>query len=475
MLWTSDAAAAATGGHNTAPWQADGVSVDAHTLRPGDLFVALKDMHDGHASVATALANGAAAALVSHTPPGLSPSAPLLIVSDVTAALTALATAARARTQAKVIGVTGSVGKTSTIEMLRAILSRQGPTHASPSGDDGYGYGYGGLPLTLSRMPADTRFAIVEITTRHPGQITPRAQLARLDLALITTVAATDLDVFGDIEAIAHEAAAIMDGLAPNGRAILPADLAVTPILLAKAAASAAQIWTFGMAKGADFHIDRFTLSESVTCVQAGRLGTPFLFKVSTPGRHFATNALAALAAAQALGCDPVMAAHDIAFWQPSAGRGRRSRILLDVVEETFVDLIDDTCGACPASMAASLEVLIASQPQDGIGRIGSGRRIAILGDMAPCGPATHSLHAAIARHPGLHSIDTIHCVGPQMRALHDALPRRQRGEWVATAEEIAPHAKALIDAGDIILVKGSHGSNVGLIVDALHRLGHQQ
>ena len=471
MLWTSDAAAAAaTGGRNTAPWQANGVSIDTRTLHKGDQFVALTDVRDGHDFVAQALANGAAAALVSRIPVGLPAGAPLLIVPDVLAALTALGAAARARTTAKVIGVTGSVGKTSTKEMLRAILSRQGRTHAAEASYNNHW----GVPLTLARMPADTEFAVIEIGMNHPGEIAPLARLARLNVALITTVAAAHLEACENIVGIAHEKAAIMDGLVPGGTAILPADIATAPILLAKAAACHARTLTFGTSPGTDYHIAQITLSDAATCVQGTRLGAPLLFKVSTPARHFAANAIAALAVAEAVGCDPMIATHDIALWHPPAGRGTRERIVLDAVEETFVDLIDDAFNANPASMAASLDVLIAAQPQDGIGRIGSGRRIAILGDMLELGPTELDLHAAIAHHPGLDAIGTIHCIGPRMRALHQILPRRQRGEWAATAQEIAGHAKAMIDAGDIILVKGSKGSKVSLIVDALRKLGQQ-
>jgi UDP-N-acetylmuramoyl-tripeptide--D-alanyl-D-alanine ligase len=196
------------------------------------------------------------------------------------------------------------------------------------------------------------------------------------------------------------------------------------------------------------------------------------LYKVLSPGRHFASNGLAALAVADALGLDPVIAATDLGRWQPPAGRGTRERIVLDVVEETAFDLIDDAFNANPASMAASLEVLINATPEDGIGSKAKGRRIAILGDMLELGPTEAALHAAIARTPGLDAVDTIHCVGPRMKALHAALPRGQRGDWVETAAELVPRARHLIDAGDIILVKGSKGIKVSLMVDALRKLG---
>ncbi|MGL5010851.1 MAG: UDP-N-acetylmuramoyl-tripeptide--D-alanyl-D-alanine ligase [Paracoccaceae bacterium] len=467
MLWTAAEAAAATGGEARGDWEASGVSIDTRTLEFGDLFVALTDVRDGHDFVAQALAKGAAAALVSRVPEGVAADAPLLIVPDVLMALAALGAAARARTKARVVGVTGSVGKTSTKEMLRAVLSRQGRTHAAEASYNNHW----GVPLTLARMPAETEFAVIEIGMNHPGEIAPLARLARLDVAMITTVAAAHLEAFESVEGIAHEKAAIMDGLVPGGIAVLPCDIDTAPILWAKAQKVGAQILSFGEAERADFHIDQITLAQETTCVQGTRRGAPLLFKVATPGKHFAANAIGALAVAEALGCDPMVAAHDIAHWHPPMGRGARERIVMDRVEETHFDLIDDAFNANPASMAASLDMLIAAEPEHGVGRIGDGRRIAILGDMLELGPTEDALHAAIADHAGLEAVGTIHCVGPRMKALYMALPRRQRGEWVATAQEMVPKAKGLIDAGDIVLVKGSKGSKVSLVVDALRKL----
>jgi UDP-N-acetylmuramoyl-tripeptide--D-alanyl-D-alanine ligase len=467
-LWTSADAQAATGGRLTAEWQADGVSIDTRTLQPGDLFVALKDVRDGHDFVAAALAKGAATALVSHIPDGVSETAPLLIVPDVLKALEALGAAARARTKARVVGITGSVGKTSTKEMLRAILAGQGKTHAAEASYNNHW----GVPLTLARMPADADFAVIEIGMNHPGEIAPLARLAQLDVAMITTVAPAHLEAFESVEGIAHEKAAILDGLLAGGTAIFNADLNTTPILAAKARAVGARLVSFGTVEAANWRMIDARLSDHATVVRASRDSVPLLFKVSAPSRHFALNALGALAVAEALGADPMIAAHDLGRWVPPPGRGQRERILLDVVEETFFDLIDDAFNANPASMAAALDVLIAAKPTDGIGRVGGGRRIAILGDMLELGPTETALHEAIARHPGLSAIHLIHCVGPRMRALHAVLPRGQRGEWVETAPELAARTRSLIDAGDILLVKGSKGSKVSLVVDALRKMG---
>ncbi|WP_333817281.1 UDP-N-acetylmuramoyl-tripeptide--D-alanyl-D-alanine ligase [Tabrizicola sp.] len=468
MLWSSSDAAQATGGRVTKPWQASGVSIDTRILAKGDLFVALKDARDGHDFVAQALEKGAAAALVSRVPEGVAEDAPLLIVPDVLKALEALGAAARARTKAKVVGVTGSVGKTSTKEMLRAILSGQGSTHAAEASYNNHW----GVPLTLARMPVDTDFAVIEIGMNHPGEIAPLARLARLDVAMITIVAPAHLEAFASIEGIAQEKAAIFDGLVAGGTAVFNADMATTPILRAKAAEVGAVAVGFGTGEGADWRLVEARIGDEATVCRATRRGEPLLYKVSSPGRHFALNALGALAVAEALGADPMIAAHDLGRWLPPAGRGQRERITLDIVEETYFDLIDDAFNANPASLAASLDVLIAAKPVDGIGRVGGGRRIAILGDMLELGPTEIELHAAVARHPGLSAVHVIHCVGPRMKALYAALPRAQRGEWVETAQELVPRVRSLVDAGDILLVKGSKGVKVSLIVDVLRKMG---
>ncbi len=468
MLWTSDEAVAATGGHSTADWVANGVSIDTRTLQPGDLFVALKDVRDGHDFVATALEKGAAAALVNRVPDGLSLGASLLVVGDVLTALEDLGRAARARSAARVVGVTGSVGKTSTKEMLRVVLGGQGAVHAAEASYNNHW----GVPLTLGRMPRDADFAVIEIGMNHPGEIAPLARLARPDVVMVTTVAPAHLEAFQNLEGIAHEKAAIIDGLEPGGVAVLPCDLPVSGILTAKAVAAGAQVVTFGENAGADYRMTLVQIGDAHTVVQATRKGKPFLYKVMTPGRHFAANGAGALAVADALGLDPMIAASDLGRWLPPAGRGTRERITLDIVEETAFELIDDAFNANPASMAASLEVLINATPEHGVGAKAKGRRIAVLGDMLELGPTEIVLHQAIAKTPGLSAVDLIHCVGPRMKALYEALPRAQRGDWVEAAADLLPRARHLIDAGDIVLVKGSKGIKVSLVVDALRKLG---
>jgi UDP-N-acetylmuramoyl-tripeptide--D-alanyl-D-alanine ligase len=328
------------------------------------------------------------------------------------------------------------------------------------------------VPLTLARMPADADFAVIEIGMNHPGEIAPLARMAQLHVAMITTVAPAHLEAFESVEGIAHEKASIFEGLLPGGTAILNADLATTPILRAKALSVGAIALSFGTSPGSDYRLTDARMADDTTVAKGLRMGEPVLFKVLSPGKHFALNALGALAVAEAMGCDPVVAACDIGLWQPPAGRGTRETILLDPIEETTFELFDDAFNANPASMAASLDVLIAARPKDGMGRVGQGRRIAVLGDMLELGPTEGALHADIARHPGLAAVHVIHCVGPRMRALYAALPRQQRGQWVETAAELAAQARHLVDAGDIVLVKGSKGIKVSLVVDALRKMG---
>ncbi|MGL4310459.1 MAG: UDP-N-acetylmuramoyl-tripeptide--D-alanyl-D-alanine ligase [Paracoccaceae bacterium] len=470
VLWTHIDTASATGGRATHPFAATGVSIDTRTLAAGDLFVALTDQRDGHDFVAQALEKGAAAALVSRLPDGVSEDAPLLLVADVLQALQALGRAGRARAKARVVAVTGSVGKTSTKEMLRAVLGGQGKVHAAEASYNNHW----GVPLTLARLPADADFAVIEVGMNHPGEIAPLAALARPHVAMITTVAAAHLEAFNSIADIAREKGAIFSGLEPGGTAVINGDLDTTPILVDAAEAVSANIRRFGEAPDCDWQLARVTLTPDATIVQANHMGQPILFKLALPGRHFAANALGVLAVASTVGADVTMAATDLAHWHPPAGRGTREDIVLDIVDDHLrIGLIDDAFNANPTSMRAALEVLTAHGPRDGLGRIEEGRRIAILGDMLELGPEELSLHAALAREPALAGVRQVHCVGNRMRALWQVLPDRQRGEWHADADAMAARVAQLLDAGDVVLVKGSKGSKVSRVVDAIRKLGH--
>ncbi|MEO1640416.1 MAG: UDP-N-acetylmuramoyl-tripeptide--D-alanyl-D-alanine ligase [Pseudomonadota bacterium] len=470
-LWTSADAAAATAGMTTEAWDATGVSIDTRTLQPGDLFVALKDVRDGHDFVARALEKGAAAALVTHRPEDVPADAPLLIVPDVLAALGDLGRAARARTTARIAAITGSVGKTSTKEMLRAVLEKQGKCHAAEASYNNHW----GVPLTLARMPADTDYAVIEIGMSNPGEITPLSQMTRPHVAMVTTVAAAHLASFDNLAGIAAEKACIMDGLEPGGVAVLNGDIETTGILQDHAARLGAKQVLFGQT-APDWQVGDVRITSDVTVINAKAGEDDYLFKLSVPGRHFAMNAVGVLAVAEALGADPVAASLDIAGWVPPVGRGTREVVVTDSANEgESLELLDDAFNANPTSLAASLEVLAASKPTDGVGRVVKGRRVAILGDMLELGEHEVAMHREMAENAHLQQLDLVHCCGPMMHHLWQALPDGQRGRWAETAADLVAQASRLVDAGDVVLIKGSKGSKVSLVVDAIRKLGHRR
>ena len=468
-LWSAAEAADATGGEARGDWSCTGVSIDTRTLAAGDLFVALTDQRDGHDFVADALAKGAGAAMVSRVPEGVADDAPLLIVDDVLVGLERLGRAGRARTQARVVGVTGSVGKTSTKEMLLSMLSDAGRTHASVASYNNHW----GVPLTLARMPQDTEFAVIEIGMNHPGEIAPLARMAAPDVAMVTTVAAAHLEAFENLAAIAVEKAAIFEGVKPGGTAVINADIEHAAILMAKAVDRRLRDIEFGV-HGHHFKLGEVRIQNDTTVAEADADGTPLIFKIASPGRHFAMNALGALAVVHALGLDLALAAQSLGRWTPYKGRGVRETIVLDPVETHYtLDLIDDSYNANPTSMAAALDVLAAAEVKHDIGRVSKGRRIAILGDMKELGPDAAELHARLADLEATNALDIVHCVGPLMRALYEALPDHQRGDWVATSAELLPGLRGRLDSGDVVLAKGSLSMKLGSVVDAIRKMGH--
>ena len=459
-LWSAADAAAATGGQATQDWQATGISIDTRSLQPGDLFVALSAARDGHDFVADAMAKGAAAALVSHRPEGVAPTAPLLVVPDVLEALRALGAAGRARSRAKVIGITGSVGKTSTKDMAREMLVEFGKVHAAEASFNNHW----GVPITLARLPQDADFAVVEMGMSNAGEIAPLTTLARPNVAIVTAIAPAHLESLGSLEAIAQEKASIFAGLEPGGTAIYPAELPTSPILDAAARAHATTCLPFGKGEWPlHLHDVRQTDTALVLRAKVGRMA--LAVRLVNSGAHAASNALACLGVAQALGLDLARAAFALGRWQPPAGRGLRQTILLDPVEEASFTLIDDAFNANPASMTAALALLAQTKPGPG------GRRVAILGDMLELGPEESAMHAALAQEPAMSDIRVVHCVGARMAALHAALPLRQRGRRVAAADALFDHVHSLVAPGDVVLVKGSKGSQVSRIVDALRSL----
>jgi len=460
-LWTHQDAETATRGHATAPFVVTGLSIDTRSLQPGDLFVALTAARDGHDFVADAFASGAAAALVSRVPDGVT--GPCLVVPDVLAALTALGAAGRARSGARIVAVTGSVGKTSTKEMLREMLQPFGTVHAAEASFNNHW----GVPITLARLDPAADFAVVEIGMNHPGEIEPLARLTRPHVALITTIAPAHLEHMGSLDAIAHEKAAIFAGLEPGGAALYPTDTPTAPIL---AAAAGPTGQGFGTAE-AGLCVTRTRQAGGILVIEARAGGLDLLVRLTDAGTHFAQNVLGCLGVAQALGLDLALAAQALGRWQPPSGRGRREVIVLDPSEQASFTLIDDAFNANPVSMAAALDLLAATEPGPG------GRRVAILGDMLELGPTEMADHAALADHPAMAGITTVHCVGPRMAHLHAALPAQCRGHAVDRVDDLGTRQETrlgtLVQPGDVVLVKGSKGSRVSRAVDMLRNLGH--
>ncbi|CUH98187.1 UDP-N-acetylmuramoyl-tripeptide--D-alanyl-D-alanine ligase [Leisingera aquaemixtae] len=455
-LWTANEAAAATGGRAQGDWAVSGLSIDTRTIAPGDLFVALKAARDGHDFVAQALEKGAGAALVSRVPEGVPADAPLLIVDDVQAGLEALGKASRARTDAKVVAVTGSVGKTSTKEMLARMLSDQGRTHAAVASYNNHW----GVPLTLARMPRDAEYAVIEIGMNHPGEIAPLAIQARPHVAMVTTVAAVHLEAFENVEGIAREKAAIMEGLEPGGVAVLNADVAEAHVLRDVASDLGVSARWFGES-ASDYTLHSAGIEGEETVARATANGREVELHIQSLGAHFAMNALGALACVEALGADPVKAAGSLALWSPVKGRGVREAVRLAGGEIT---LLDDSYNANPTSMAAALAVLAATP--------GQGRRVAYVGDMKELGPQEVEQHAGLADLDAVKGIDKIHCIGPLMRALHKALPEGKRGGWYQTSDEAVPGLAGEIQGGDIVLAKGSLSMALAKIVDGIREMG---
>ncbi|TVR98749.1 MAG: UDP-N-acetylmuramoylalanyl-D-glutamyl-2,6-diaminopimelate--D-alanyl-D-alanine ligase [Rhodospirillales bacterium] len=456
-IWTAADAAAAAGGRSTGDWRADGVSIDSRTLQPGDLFVALAGPNfDGHRFVAEALAKGAAAAMVSLRPAGLSAEAPLLFVEDTMAGLNGLASAARRRTAATVIGVTGSVGKTGVKEALRIVLAVEGRTVAS----QGNLNNHWGLPLSLARLPAQATYAVLEMGMNHPGEITPLSRLARPDVAVITTVDAVHRANFASIEAIADAKAEIFAGLAPGGAAVLFRDNPQFGRLAAAAATLAsARIVSFGSHPEADVRLVAADSGAGGSDVVAAVPGGTVSYRVPVAGAHWVTNSLCVLAAALAAGADVARVAPALADLAVPKGRGERLSIPLG---GGVLAVIDDSYNASPVSMAASIAVLGGSQPGP------SGRRIAVLGDMLELGAEAPALHAALVTPLRDHGIDCVFTAGPLMAHLHDALPTAMRGGHADSAEALAPQVLASVRGGDVVAVKGSAGSRMGVVVRAL-------
>ena len=447
-LWTARDLLEATGGTMETPFAATGVSIDTRTIQPGDLFVALQgETADGHRFVTDALAKGAAGALVHRDVPD---AGHLLLVDDTLAGLHRLGGFARERSTARLVAVTGSVGKTTTKEMLRTILAAFGRTHAAVASYNNHW----GLPLTLARMPRDTEFCGAEIGMNHAGEIAPLARLARPHVAVITAVEKAHIGYLGSIEAIADEKAEILRALESGGVAVLPADTPLLPRL--RAAAGGARVVAFGAAPTADVRLVDLAMDADGSDVIAEVEGDRIAFRLNASGRHMAMNALAALTAARHLTHETGgTLAHTLEGFAPVVGRGTRRQVMLPGGTAL---LIDESYNGNPASMRAALEVL-RLQP--------ARRRVAVLGDMLELGDAGPDEHRALAAEVAAVA-DCLFACGPLMHELYTAVPAAIRVAHTRDSSALAPILARAVTAGDAILIKGSLGSRMKLVVAAL-------
>ena len=455
-LWTLQEVEAATLGHATYAFLAQGVSIDTRTLKPGDLFVALQgENRDGHSFASAALDLGASAALVSRRPDNVHNDAPLVFVANTLRGLEDLGSAARERAIAKIVAVTGSAGKTTTKEMLRLALASLGPTHASASSYTNHW----GVPLSLAQFPRESCFGVFEIGMNHFGEIRRLVGFVQPHAAIVTTIAPAHLQYFGSVEAIADAKSEIFEGLQPDGTAIIPAENPCTERLIARARqASVERILTFGQSGGDARILSMADLNRGMR-VETEILGKRHEFAIGAAGMHIAHNALATLLAVAALDEDVAIAAGALATFSALKGRGARLTVPL---AGGVIEIIDESYNANPASMRAALALLAATEPAAG------SRRIAVLGDMLELGPESAALHSDLASAVEEAKVDLVFACGRDMRALYEALPQSRRGSWCATSSEIAPVLVRSVRAGDEVLIKGSLGSCMAVILDAL-------
>jgi len=458
-LWTRDEIAAATGARIGAGFvQATGASIDTRTLEPGDLYFAIRgDVHDGHDFVPAALEKGAAAAIVSEEKaPAFAGSDRLIVVPDVLEAMRRMGRAARARTDARIVAITGSVGKTGTKEAMRLALAGQGATHASVASYNNHW----GVPLTLARMPRETTFGVFEIGMNHAYEILPLTGMVRPHVAVITTVEPVHIEFFPSLWGIADAKGEIFSGLEPGGTAVISRDSAYFERMRAHAYASAAgRVITFGEHEAADIRARRIIVKPDHSIVDATIFGQPLTYKIGTAGRHIALNSLSVLAASHALGADIALVALSFAELKPPVGRGERTMLSIGGSEAL---LVDESYNANPASMRAALANLGAVELARGA------RRIVVLGDMKELGETGPRLHAELAEAIEADRIDLVFAAGSLMQNLVDALPKAKVAAHMQTSEELVDAVCAAVRPGDAVMVKGSLSMKMALVVKAL-------
>ncbi|MEL0150063.1 MAG: UDP-N-acetylmuramoyl-tripeptide--D-alanyl-D-alanine ligase [Rhodobiaceae bacterium] len=464
VLWHGKEVLAALQAHLTASpgadWQAQGLAIDTRDLLAGDIFVALPgEKAHGHDYVAQAFQDGAAAALVGadFEAADLDKDAVLLPVDNVLAALESLARAARKRSAAQIIAITGSVGKTGTKASLADALAKSGKTHAAERSFNNHI----GVPLSLARLPQDAEYGVFELGMNHAGEIAALVDMVRPHCAIITTIAAAHIENFPSMEALAAAKAEILSGVESGGSAVLPFDNAYFDALRKEAEAQALNIVSFSAEgrDGADNRVNRAKLHATCSCVTAMMGAQPVTYKIGAPGIHLVANSLAVLSAVQLVGADLALAALSLAEHDGLAGRGARYRLGAD---EAPITLIDESYNANPTSMAAALETLGL------VPRKGRGRRIAVLGDMAELGDDAPHLHAALADKTESADIDLVITCGALMQHLHNALPPGRIGAHAEDHEAALKILRDELQDDDVVMIKGSNASRMGLVVEGL-------
>jgi UDP-N-acetylmuramoyl-tripeptide--D-alanyl-D-alanine ligase len=453
VLWTSGEIAAATGGAASASFECGGVTFDSREVAPGDLFVAMPGtVHDGHAFVDRAFAAGAAGAIVSQPVNG-----PHVLVEDTARALEALGRAARERSRAMIVGVTGSVGKTSTKEALYAALDRchPGKVHRSVKSYNNHT----GVPLSLARMPRDAEFAVLEMGMNNAGEIAALTRQVRPHVAVITAIAPAHIENLGSEQAIADAKAEIFEGLEPDGVAIIPNDTPHRDRLVKAARRRADRIITFG-GGDADVHAVHAVSAEGGgSLISAALLECELTFTISQRGEHWVTNALAVLAAVEAVGGDVAIAALALADMSGLKGRGQRHMIEIDGGE---VLLIDESYNANPASMAATLKSFGAEGDIQ--------RRIAVLGPMRELGEHSAALHAGLSSAVTGAHVDRLILIGDEMRPLAEKVVGNISLDLVSGVDEAAETLLRALRPGDAVLVKASNSVGLAKLVERITR-----
>ncbi len=459
-LWNSEALVAAMSGRPVGqlPAGISGISIDTRTLHPGEAFFAIKgDKFDGHDFATAAIKAGAALLVVAESRlPALGRhTAPMIVVPDVLAALELTGIAARARTKARVIAVTGSAGKTTTKEMLRKALSAVGNVHAADRSFNNHW----GVPLTLARMPADSDYAVIEIGMNHPGEIRPLVKLARPHVAIVTMIAAAHLGHFRDLDEIAEAKAEIFEGVERGGHAVINRDDERWKLLeKAARAAGIEHVWGFGEHGRATFRLLDCKLGPDSSEIAVRLAGEEHRLTLGAPGRHMVQNALAVLGASYLAAANMAKVCAAMADVRAEKGRGRRHMLRHP---KGTIGLIDESYNANPASMRAAIALL------DTMPVAGQGRRIAVLGDMLELGEHSRDLHAGLAEAIEASSADIVMLAGREMTALAEKLPG-ERATHFGSIEELRDALLTLLQPGDAVMIKSSNGVGFGRLVDAV-------